>query len=136
MMRRRNLLKYLVAVPLALSLNTLTESAATEALQTGPDASLDGLRLFPADNEWNQDISVAPLDPNSAALIASIGLDRGLHPDFGTVYDGAPNGIPYVVVDSSQAKVPVSFEYADESDKDDGEDSAGTSTRRPATVGR
>jgi len=74
------------------------------------------LRLFPPDNPWNQDVSAAPVDPNSAALIASIGLDRGLHPDFGTVWDGAPNGIPYTVVDSGQAKVPVSFEYADESD--------------------
>src|ERR1700730_876307 len=57
-----------------------------------------------------------PVDPNSAALIASIGLDRGLHPDFGTVYDDAPNGIPYTVVGGDQPKVPVSFEYADESD--------------------
>ena len=65
-------------------------------------ASLADLRFFPPDNPWNQDISVSPVDPNSAALIASIGLDRGLHPDFGTVYDGAPNGIPYTVVDGSQ----------------------------------
>jgi hypothetical protein len=41
---------------------------------------------------------------------------RNLHPDFGTVWDGAPNGIPYIVVHSGQAKVPVSFDYADESD--------------------
>ena len=27
-----------------------------------------------------------PVDPNSANLIASIGLNTGLHPDFGTVY--------------------------------------------------
>jgi hypothetical protein len=74
------------------------------------------LRFFPPDNAWNTDISAAPVDPNSAALIASIGIDRGLHPDFGTVWNGAPNGIPYVVVDSQQPKVPVSFEYADESD--------------------
>jgi hypothetical protein len=49
-------------------------------------------------------------------LIASIGLTTGLHPDFGTVWNGAPNGIPYDVVASSQAKVPVSFQYASESD--------------------
>jgi hypothetical protein len=52
------------------------------------------------------------VDPNSDALIASIGLKKSLHPDFGTRY-----GIPYVVVAGTQAKVPVSFEYADESDK-------------------
>ena len=64
----------------------------------GPGASLHGKQLFPADNPWNQDISTMPVDPNSANLIASIGLNTGLHPDFGTVYNGAPNGIPYVVV--------------------------------------
>ncbi|MCC6441821.1 MAG: hypothetical protein IT210_00025 [Armatimonadetes bacterium] len=75
-----------------------------------------GLKVFPPDNPWNQDVSGMPVDPNSDALIASIGLDRGLHPDFGTVWNGAPIGIPYVVVSGSQKKVPVSFEYADESD--------------------
>jgi hypothetical protein len=84
--------------------------------QETPGFSLAGVRFFPPDNPWNQDISAAPVDPNSAALIAAIGVDRGLHPDFGTVYDGAPNGIPITVVDSSQPRVPVSFEYADESD--------------------
>jgi hypothetical protein len=32
------------------------------------------------------------------------------------VWEGAPNGIPYVVVAGSQAKVPVTFQYDDESD--------------------
>jgi hypothetical protein len=82
----------------------------------GPGASLAGRRPFPADNPWNQDISSAPVDPNSAALIASIGTGTGLHPDFGTVWNGAPIGIPYVVVSGTQARVPVSFDYADESD--------------------
>ena len=51
----------------------------------GPGASLRGKQLFPADNPWNQDISNAPVDPNSANLIASIGNNDQLHPDFGTV---------------------------------------------------
>src|SRR5207302_924115 len=42
--------------------------------------------------------------------------DRPLHPDFGTVYQGAPSGIPYVIVDGKQKKVPVTFTYGDESD--------------------
>jgi hypothetical protein len=49
-------------------------------------------------------------------LIASIGLNTGLHPDFGTTYNGAPNGIPYVVV-SGQPPVPIVFtEFGDQSD--------------------
>jgi hypothetical protein len=84
----------------------------------GIGANLNGAIPFPADNPWNTDISAAPVDPNSDALIASIGLTRGLHPDFGSgLYGGAPIGIPYVVVGSAQPKVPMLFvDYADESD--------------------
>ncbi|HEX6749260.1 MAG TPA: hypothetical protein VF092_18325 [Longimicrobium sp.] len=83
----------------------------------GPNASLDGKRPFPADNAWNRDVSGDPVDPSSATLIAACGsATTGLHPDFGTVWNGAPNGIPYVVVSGTQGKVPVTFEYDDESD--------------------
>jgi hypothetical protein len=75
-----------------------------------------GKRLLPDDNPWNLDISKAPVDANSARLVAGIGLDRPLHPDFGTFLDGAPNGIPYVVVPGNQPKVPIKFFYANESD--------------------
>ena len=78
---------------------------------------LGGRAIFPADNAWNADISAQPVDSNSATLIASCGASSPLHPDFGTVYNGAPNGIPYVVVHGTQAMVPVSFSlYGDESD--------------------
>jgi hypothetical protein len=86
-------------------------------VKLGPNASLGGKRVLPANNPWNQDVSGAPVDPNSDRLIASIGRDKPLHPDFGTVWEGAPNGIPYVVVRGSQPRVPVTFEYADESDR-------------------
>lgn len=83
----------------------------------GAGASLHGKLPFPPDNAWNQDVSNSPVDPNSANLIASIGLDTGLHPDFGTTWNGAPNGIPYVVVSGAQARVPITFtDYGDESD--------------------
>jgi hypothetical protein len=79
-------------------------------------ASLRGKQAFPLDNAWNRDISREPVDPSSDRLIASIGPDLSLHPDFGTVWQGAPWGIPYVVVAGPQPRVPVRFEYADESD--------------------
>lgn len=82
----------------------------------GAGASLRGKRVLPPDNPWNQDISKEPVDPNSSRLIASIGLSKTLHPDFGTEWEGAPNGIPYIVVSGTQKRVPVTFEYADESD--------------------
>ncbi|MCC6446135.1 MAG: hypothetical protein IT210_22120 [Armatimonadetes bacterium] len=82
----------------------------------GVGASLGGKRPFPDNNPWNQDISKLPVDPNSDAIVASIGPDKSLHPDFGTVWNGTPNGIPYVVVPGTQPKIPVTFEYPDESD--------------------
>jgi hypothetical protein len=72
-------------------------------------------RIFPADNSWNTLVTGLPVHANSGAFISSMG-SRGLHPDFGTVWDGAPNGIPYVEVGAGQPRVPVAFDYADESD--------------------
>ncbi len=90
-------------------------AASHAALQ--PAASIGGCPLFPADNIWNSDISTLPVHPKSANYLASIGLSGHLHPDFGAgLYNGEPIGIPYVVVPASQPAVPVSFDYADESD--------------------
>lgn len=75
-----------------------------------------GRRLFPANNPWNQPVDTAQVDPSSAAIIANIGATRAFHPDFGANWNGGPFGIPYVVVSGTQARVPVSFEYASESD--------------------
>ena len=55
---------------------------------------------------------------NSDTLVNSIGADAHFHADFGSgTYDGGPIGIPYTVVGKRQKKVPVRFEYADESDR-------------------
>ena len=88
------------------------------SIATGQGASLNGFRPFPTDNAWNQDISSAPVDPNSDAIINFIGPSVGLHPDFGSgQYNGSSMGIPYVVVDSSQSLVNINFSaYGDESD--------------------
>lgn len=79
------------------------------------------LPLFPADNWWNQDISSAPVDANSANYIAFInnGGARKLHPDFGgEVSPGSVEtyGMPYAIVAGSQPKQSVTFDYWDESD--------------------
>ncbi|HWE96244.1 MAG TPA: hypothetical protein VG269_19935 [Tepidisphaeraceae bacterium] len=85
-------------------------------IELGVNKSLQGRQVFPADDPWNKDVSKDELDPNSDKLIASIGLAKPLHPDFGTVYNGAPAGISYMVVPGNQPKVNVRFEYKDESD--------------------
>lgn len=90
-------------------------STLCDRVDLGPNADLHGERLFPENSYWNQPVTDAAVDPNSDAIIASIGADTGLHPDFGCCWNG-PFGIPYTVVDGSTPDVPVSFDYADESD--------------------
>src|ERR1700716_3697841 len=93
---------------------------AADKEKSGPDlgsnTSLHGYRPLPDDNAWNTPVDKLPVDAKSQTFIKSIGADKPLHPDFGAAYEGAPLGIPYVVVAGTQPKVSLSFEYADESD--------------------
>jgi hypothetical protein len=85
-----------------------------------PDQPLPGAPscpIFPSTNVWNKKIDTLPVTRDSATLIKSIGLNTGLHPDFGSgTWDGGPIGIPFTIVPGDQKKVAVSFDYADESD--------------------
>jgi len=92
--------------------------AGVPAIGAAPPAPLP---VFPSDNWWNTDISAAPVDPGSAGYIAFVnnGGTRRLHPDFGgEVSTGSVGtyGMPYAVVDGSQPKLSVTFDYWDESD--------------------
>jgi len=106
----------------ALTLAALLSAVACGGGDTGPDlASFEpplpaGRTVFPADNDWNRVVSLDMVDANSDSLIARCGGTHNLHPDFGTVYGGAPWGIPFITVSGSQPRVPVSFDYDDESD--------------------
>ncbi len=94
---------------------TSAAPAPSAALAAAPQ--IGGCPVFPADNIWNVPIDKLPVDPSSATYVNSIGASTGMHPDFGSgLYEGFPIGIPYVVVPASQASVPVSFLYDDESD--------------------
>lgn len=72
--------------------------------------------VFPIDNIWNTPVDRLPVSSNSATYVNTIGESTTLHPDFGTVYDGAPNGIAYVTVAGTETKYPATFTYSDESD--------------------
>ena len=83
-----------------------------------PIAEAPNCHVFPSDNHWNLKVDDLPVLDNSDAIIKSIGLDTGLHPDFGAGrWEGARIGIPYVGVPGDQKKVPITFYYGDESDK-------------------
>jgi hypothetical protein len=74
--------------------------------------------VFPRDNAWNQRVDRLPVAPDSARIVASIGLEQGLHPDFGSGrYEGRPIGIPFDVVSRRTRRSRVRFEYASESDR-------------------
>jgi hypothetical protein len=95
-------------LPAALAL-CLAVPAAAENEDLGPK-----FQILPPDNPWHWDVSRHKVHPDSDALVAAIGLDANLHPDFGTTW-----GIPYVVVTSKQKKQKIlEWEYGDESDKD------------------
>ncbi len=90
---------------------------------TATKTSAEGLQLFPADNPWNSDISASAVDPYNDGIIAQFST-TGLHNDFGSgTWEGAPIGIPYVIVCGNQAKATINYRangydsnYGDESD--------------------
>ena len=88
-------------------------TAGADAPSAAPLPSAPACPVFPAGNVWNQHISALPVASDSDTLIAKIGLDTGLHPDFGS-YGGY--GIPFNIVPGSQQKVKVRFDYSAQSD--------------------
>jgi hypothetical protein len=71
----------------------LSGSAAAVRLPSAPRCP-----VFPRSNPWNRRFDKLPVAANSATLIRSIGIDTGLHADFGSgTWDGGPVGIPFDV---------------------------------------
>lgn len=85
-------------------------------VKLGTNSSLGTWRPFPDDNYWNTPIDHLTVDDNSRVYLSSIGLDKHLHPDFGPQFEGRFIGIPFVVVNGTTPRHPVTFQYADESD--------------------
>jgi hypothetical protein len=88
----------------------------TSAAATPVRPTLAGCPVLPADNAFNQRVDRLPVAADSIRTLARIGLSARLHPDFGTVYAGAPNGIPITVASAESRRLPVHFRYAAESD--------------------
>ena len=73
--------------------------------------------MMPADSYWHARVDALPVDPNSDTYVTNAGSGSSLHPDFGAgLYAGAPIGIPFTTVSGTQPRVPINFDYADESD--------------------
>ena len=121
----------LLAVSIALfglALAAISAADDRAAPRLGPYPELGKCGVFPHstaapgapsaadETAWNQDISKAPVDPNSTAYIAYIDAHGGdmLHPDFGSP---RAYGFPYAVVGKHAKRSKVHFTaYGDESD--------------------
>jgi hypothetical protein len=102
-----------LALSVALTTALVGPSAAVARMHPASAALEYGCPILPAQDPLNQEIADAPISPNSANYVASIGLTAHLHPDFGT---NPSYGIPYTVVGPKQRKVPIKFtEYPSES---------------------
>jgi hypothetical protein len=107
---------------------TVTTPSATVPT-TGGDANpnapvIGGCQIYPADNEWNRDISGDAVDPMSDAYVkysgSSPGADWTLRQDWGDA-NSLEFGIPFDVVPQSQPLLPIAYgtdgeDYSDESD--------------------
>jgi hypothetical protein len=67
--------------------------------------------IFPSSFATNEAVTGLPVARDSAAIIRSIGVGTGIHPDFGTQY-----GIPFDRVGRRTPRTKVAFDYTDESD--------------------
>ncbi|HMH52274.1 MAG TPA: VCBS repeat-containing protein, partial [Candidatus Acidoferrum sp.] len=79
--------------------------------------TIAGCPLLPADNIWNVRVDTLPIHLHSGDYVAAIGSTKTVHPDFGSgTWNGGPIGIPFTTVPGTQPRVPIRFDYADESD--------------------
>ncbi len=99
------------ALSMVVCLQTPAAAAAGVTVPGAPNC-----QIFPADNVWNERVDALPVEADSSTLVASIGLNSYLHPDFSSFADGG-YGIPYNVVGSRVSKKKVKFQYASQSDK-------------------
>jgi len=105
-------------IPAAIGGNTGNSDTTTKnTLTVASGPSISGVSIFPGDHIWNTRVDSLPVDSRSADYVSTIGSTAYLHADFGSgLYEGNPMGIPYTIVNASQQKTTVLFEYADESD--------------------
>src|ERR1044071_5449169 len=78
-MNRRRITRFAPALAIIALTATVTSGAGALRLPAARTCP-----IFPATNPWNQRVDTLPVAANSAQLVASIGLDSPVHPDFGS----------------------------------------------------
>lgn len=109
--RSRGLVIVLLATALAAG------SIGTVVARDTPTVSGRGVigscTILPASNVWNRRVDTLPVRTDSATLMNRMGLNKWLHPDFGTY---AGYGIPINPVTAATPRSPVTFTWPGESD--------------------
>jgi hypothetical protein len=95
----------------------LAVASAGQARTSHHSPRLAGCPVLPANNAFNERVDRLPVAAHSTQVLSRIGLSSPVHPDFGTTYNGAPNGIPFTVATRHTRRLPVRFQYASESDR-------------------
>jgi hypothetical protein len=103
----------LAAIVVAAVFGALSEGP----LDTPTLARARSCPVFPPSFSTNRRVDKLPVLGGSDAIVASIGLDRGIHPDFGSgTWEGHGIGIPWTSVTRRTRRSRVVFDYAGESD--------------------
>lgn len=110
--------RFFLATFLAIALIVAAATVFAGRARSNPLGGASHCRIFPRDNAWNQRVDRLPVARDSGRIVRSIGLNAPVHADFGSGrWEGRPIGIPYTTVSRRQKRVPVSFDYSDESDR-------------------
>src|SRR5947208_15693281 len=74
---------------------------------SGPAPSIGSCPVFPADNDWNRDISGGPFDPHTSAYMQHNGWGPlNLHAEFRHT---PTHGRPYLARSVAQPRVPLEY---------------------------
>ena len=98
---------------LVVATTLIAGSSPVQAGGTSAAPRLAGCKVFPDRNVWNRRVDKLPVHPNSRQLRKTIGLEKPLHPDFGS-FSGY--GIPWNIVGADTPRTTVAFHWPDESD--------------------
>jgi hypothetical protein len=103
----------IVLLATALVAGSIGTVVARETPTVAGRGVIGSCTILPASNVWNRRVDSLPVRSDSATLMNRMGLNKWLHPDFGTY---AGYGIPINVVTAATPRSPVTFTWPGESD--------------------
>ena len=103
----------IVLLATALAAGSIGTVVARETPTVSGREVIGSCTILPASNVWNRRVDALPIRSDSATLMNRMGLNKWLHPDFGTY---AGYGIPINPVTAATPRSPVTFTWPSESD--------------------